>query len=181
MWMEDKKMESKTIKGKADSIIKLIDVRKDKGTPNLFSLGDCIDGTAVIKAALDNVENDLIQSFNTMNEMAGQGLLIRGTDYDTAVDSEGDLVLRLNYKLFYQKFMLYCTRSNSYHTILSLSKFKKLIRVMPYCKSYNSPVWFVEFVEKGYTSKKLFRSAVMDFYKLQAAGAELNNFIEEKN
>jgi hypothetical protein len=174
-------MENKRAKSTADSIIKLIDGRRSKSTTNLESLSDCIHGTAVIKAALDNVEQSLIQSFSTMNEMAGQGLLVRGTDYDTAIDSEGDLVLRLNYKLFYQKFMLYCMRSNADHTIFSLSEFKKLIRVMPYCKSYNSPVWFVEFTEKGYTSKKLFRSAVMDFYKLQAAGAELNNFIEEKN
>jgi hypothetical protein len=174
-------MENKMIKGKADSIIKLIDGRRSKSTTGLEDQSDCIHGTAVIKAALDNVEQSLIQGFSTMNEMAGQGLLARGTDYDTAVDSEGDLMLRLNYKLFYQKFMLYCMRSNADHTILSLSEFKKLIRVMPYCKSYNSPVWFVEFIEKGYTSKKLFRSAIMDFYKLQAAGAKLNNFIEEKN
>ena len=65
---------------------------------------------------------NLIGSFSTMNEMAGQGLLIRGTDYDTTVDSGGDLVLRLNYKLFYYKFMLYCMRNNAQHIVFSLSE-----------------------------------------------------------
>ena len=116
-----------------------------------------------------------------MNEMAGQGLLIIGTDYDTTVDSEGDLVLRLNYKLFYYKFMVYCMRNNAQHIVFSLSEFKQVLRTMTYCKCYNSPVGFAENVEKSYTSKKLFRSAVINFYKLKAAGAELNNFIEERN
>ena len=52
---------------------------------------------------------------------------------------------------------------------------------MTYCKCYNSPAGFIEDVGKGYTSKKLFKSAIIDFYKLKAAGAKLNNFIEERN
>jgi hypothetical protein len=116
-----------------------------------------------------------------MNEMAGHGLLIRGTDYDTIVDSEGDLVLRHNYKLFYDKFMLYCMRNNAWHIVFSLSEFKQVLRIMPYCKCYNSPVGFIENVEKSYTSKKLFKSGVINFYKIRAVGAEFNNFIEEKN
>ena len=108
-------MENEMIKNKANSVIKLIDGKANKNTRSLVSLSDCIEGTAVVKAALDNIEQNLIGSFSTMNEMAGQGLLIRGTDYDTAVDSEGDLVLRLNYKLFYHKFMIYCMRNNAQH------------------------------------------------------------------
>ena len=70
------------IKSKADLVIKLIDGEADKNTSSLMSLSDCIEGTAAVKAALDNVERNLIYSFSTMNEMAGHGLLIRGTDDD---------------------------------------------------------------------------------------------------
>jgi hypothetical protein len=95
-------MKNERIK-KANSVIELIDGKANKNTRNFVSLSDCIEGTAVVKAAMGNVEQSLIGSFSTMNEMAGHGLLIRGTDYDTIVDSEGDLVLRFNYKLFYDK------------------------------------------------------------------------------
>lgn len=116
-------------------------------------------------------------TLETFNRMAANGLLVRGSDYDCVKDSDGELVLRLNYSVFYDRFLKYCKDYNVDHEILPLSSFKKQLSKMNYCKCYNKPTCFQ--VPCSYNGvKKTFRAAVLVADKLKKNNIEVDFMIE---
>jgi len=118
------------------------------------------------------------QNFETMNRMAANNELLRNIDYDAIRDSDGDLVLRLNYTSFYDRFVKYCREYNVTHEVMPLSSFKKQLSNMQYCKCYNKPVNFA--VRTGnLKDKKTFRSAVVYIDKLREKNVDIDFMVDD--
>lgn len=116
-------------------------------------------------------------SLEAFNRMAANGDLVRGADYDCTKDSDGDKVLRLNYTVFYDRFLKYCKDHNLDIEVLTLGSFKKQISKMSYCKFYNKPTCFhVANTFNG--TKKTFRAAVLVVDKLKENNIDVDFMIE---
>ncbi|MCB2290414.1 hypothetical protein LGK97_11615 [Clostridium sp. CS001] len=132
---------------------------------------DLLDGGSSSKTVIE-------QNFETMNRMAANNDLLRDIDYDAVVDLEGDIVLRLNYTSFYDRFVKYCREHNVTHEVLPLSSFKKQLSNMQYCKCYNKPVNFS--VRLGNPKdKKTFRSAVIYINKLREKNVDIDFMVDD--
>ncbi|WP_411681291.1 hypothetical protein [Clostridium thailandense] len=136
--------------------------------------------TSVVKELLeDNAKSKSVVdiTLETLNRMAANGDLIQGADYSSAKDFDGDKVLRLNYTVFYDRFLKYCKDHNLDIEILTLGGFKKQISKMSYCKAYNKPTSFhVANTFNG--SKKTFRAAVLYVDKLIENNIDVDFMIE---
>ena len=118
------------------------------------------------------------QNFETMNRMAANNELLRNIDYDAVRDLDGDLVLRLNYTSFYDRFVKYCREYNVTHEVMPLSSFKKQLSNMQYCKCYNKPVNFSVRAENP-KDKKTFRSAVIYINKLREKNVDIDFMVDD--
>ena len=97
-------------------------------------------------------------------------------DGQTLYFVEGELCLRLNYTVFYDRFIKYCKDYNISHDILSLNSFKKQLRKMDYCLYYNKPGTFRKsrYVDKEF---KTSRAAVLSLDKLKTRNLEIDFLI----
>ncbi len=124
---------------------------------------------SVIKELLeDNTKSKSVVdiTLETLSRMAANGDLTLGADYDCVKDYDGDKVLRLNYTVFYDRFLKYCKDHNLDIEVLTLGSFKKQLSKMIYCKFYNKPTCF--HVANTYNgAKKTFRAAILIVDKLK--------------
>ena len=117
-------------------------------------------------------------SLETMNRMAVNRLIEREYDYDSVLDSEGDLVLRLNYGAFYDRFVKFCKDHNVAHEVLPLSSFKRQLSKLGCCKCYNKATSFKD--RNGFHNgrKKTFRAAVLQVEELRKKNVEVDYMVE---
>lgn len=172
-------MNEESVKNMGKTLIKLIEGKEKLETGEFSNVSDCIFGTAVMKAALEELEENLLRSFETMNTMAGEGLLLWGTHFITGNYESEVLVLKLNYKLFYWSFKEYCRKNNVSHAVFELTEFITILRSMPFCIAFNWPVWF-NFTGKSCSEKRIFRSALIDVEALKDRGVCIDNLINRK-
>jgi hypothetical protein len=171
-------MNKKNITKLAESILNMLDKEEGKKEKGFTSLNDCILGMAVMQAAHEEIGDSLLENLETINEMAREGIITRGVHYYTAVDAQGDYVLRLNYISFYDLFMNYCKEKKLQQAVFTLKEFKVLLRTQKYCKAYNKPCWF-DVKAGSYSDRKLFRCAVLKVYALKEKGCSIDCLIEE--
>lgn len=135
---------------------------------------------SVVKELLeDNLKSKSVVdiTLETFNRMAANGELVRGADYDCVKSSDGGKVLRLNYSVFYDRFLKYCKDHNLDIEVLTLSSFKKQLSKMNYCEFYNKPTCFhVANTFNG--TKKTFRAAVLSVNKLREGGVDVDFMVE---
>lgn len=170
-------LEEKVIKEKAETIINCLNGKEARQSDGFANLGECILGLSIIKSAVDEVYKNILACIDIMDSMAGEGLLVPGTHFDIISEAKQGQVLRLNYKLFYMDFLRYCHEKHREQAVFSDRQFQSLLKGMPFCRAHNSPVYFCE--GYGSSSKKLFRSAILDILMLQMDGVHIENFLEK--
>lgn len=161
-----------------ENLLQMLNSEGENGDNSIKSINDCILGTAIIKVAVSEMEGNVLSAIESMNTMAGEGLLIRGVDFNTIIDNDGDYVLRLNYARFYDKFMEYCSEKGVSHPIFTLKEFKTLLRIQSYCKDYSWPTQFDCRVNSR-VYKKLYRAAILKIHDLKNLGVKIDFLIEE--
>jgi hypothetical protein len=136
---------------------------------NAAALEDLLDDNTSSKSVIED-------TLETLNRMAANDQLAKTVDYDIAKESSGELTLRLNYTMFYDRFIKYCKDYNVSHEILSLNSFKKQLQKMDYCLSYNRPVCFRKsrYIVKEF---KTSRAAILLVDKLKARKLEISFLI----
>lgn len=146
--------------------IKLTDIIKEI---NASALEDLLDNNSCSKSVIED-------TLETLNRMAANDQLVKNVDFDISKENNGEVTLRLNYTMFYDRFIKYCKDYNVSHEILSLNSFKKQLRKMDYCLSYNKPVCFRK---SRYELKdfKTSRAAVLSIEKLKGRNLELGFLI----
>lgn len=162
----------------SENLLEMIKSEESLEDSSIKSINACILGMSVIQAAVEEITRSMVKMLESINAMARDGLIIRGVDYNTIIDHDGDYVLRLNYCKFYDDFIDYCQEIEVEHPILDLKEFKILLRVQDYCKAYNRPVQF-DNTAGSYTDKKLCRGAVLKIYDLKNLGADIDFLLEE--
>lgn len=171
-------MNKETLVKFGENLLQMIKSEGAGENASIKSINDCILGTAIIKVAVSEIEGNVLSAIESMNGMASEGLLIRGVDFNTIIDSDGDYVLRLNYGKFYDKFMEYCKENGVSHPIFTLKEFKTLIRTQNYCKDYSWPVQY-DCISGSYVSKKLYRAAILKIHDLKNLGVNIDFLIEK--
>lgn len=148
-----------------------------------IKLSDILDAinSAAGEDLLDNniASRSVIEdSLETLNRMAVNGELDDGVDFDSSKKVDGELCLRLNYTVFYDRFIKYCKDYNVSHEVLSLNSFKKQLQKMDYCLYYNKPMSFKRW---GYNSKeyRTCRAAVLSIEKLKEKNLDVGFLIGE--
>lgn len=174
---EGEVMNKETLIMFSEILLSMKQTKEEKKESSMKPASYWLYETPVIQMAVKILEANSIKTIESMNAMAKEGILIRGIDYDTAVDSDGDYVLRLNYSKFYDRFIDYCKRKNREHHLLTLGQFKTLLRIQSYCKEYNRPVQFNS-IPFGYTYRKLYRAALLKVHDLKNLGADIEFMLE---
>lgn len=133
---------------------------------------DLLDNNTASKSIIED-------TLETLNRMAANDQLTKGVDFDTARETDGELCLRLNYTVFYDRFIKYCKDYNVGHDVLSLNSFKKQLRKMDYCLCYNKPVCFRK---SRYETRefKTSRAAVLSLQMLKARNLEIDFLVGDR-
>jgi hypothetical protein len=150
----------------------MVSLSNIKEAVNKGAYEDLLDYGTSSKTVIDN-------TLETLNRMAANKHLHRGMDYDTAKDSSSDMCLRLNYTVFYDRFLKYCREHEVNQEVLNLSSFKKQLRKMDFCISYNKPTSFKVQAYDFHSTAKTFRAAVLSIEKLRVRNLEIDLLLEE--
>lgn len=134
--------------------------------------------------------------FDILNCMAGSGKIVWKVDFDTCIGKDGNYILRLNYNSLAEKLLeFFCDKyirsgknssmegSRDDETFMASMMamginpvgLKEEIRSKSYCIESSYPVNF--YVHQGKERKTSYRSAILDVYKLQEAGADISNLL----
>lgn len=124
-------------------------------------------------------KNVIEDTLETLNRMSVNNLLTKGVDYDSAKEIDGEKCLRLNYTVFYDRFIKYCKDYNVSHEILSLNSFKKQLKKMDYCLYYNKPMSFRMWTGSEDKNYKTCRAAVLSIEKLKKRNLDIGFLIGE--
>jgi hypothetical protein len=143
-----------------------------KEAVNKGAYEDLLDYGTSSKTIIDN-------TLETLNRMAANNFLHKGMDYDTAKDSSGERCLRLNYTLFYDRFLKYCREHEVNQETLNLSSFKKQLQKMDFCITYSKPTYFKVQAYDFHSTGKTFRAAVLSLEKLKERNLEIEFLVEE--
>jgi hypothetical protein len=128
--------------------------------------------TSDLLMGAEGSKNVIDLTLETLNRMAINGAIYEGCDYESLLDRDGDFVLRLNYKAFYDRFLRYCKDNRIEHEVLQLDSFEQQISNMEYCKASKKVLKF----KAGYSSNetKSFRGMVLYIDKLKERNIDVD-------
>jgi hypothetical protein len=172
-------MNRNNISKLAESILSQIEKRDSRVKTGFTSLEECFVGMAVMQAAREEIDNQLLLTLESINEMAKSQAIVKGVHFKTKVDSDGDYVLMLNYLSFYDRLISFCRSKNMQQELVTLRDFKTLLRTQKYCKEYNRPVWFDE-LPSSYVNKKIYRCAVLKIDELKRKNCSIDALIDRR-
>lgn len=121
-------------------------------------------------------KNVIDLTLETMNRMAINSVIIDKCDYDTVIDKDGDFILKLNYKAFYDRFLRYCKDNRIEHEVLQLESFEQQLSNMEYCKASKKVMKFNIKYESGET--KSFRGMVLYVDKLRERNIDIDFMVD---
>jgi hypothetical protein len=116
-------------------------------------------------------------TLETLNQMALEGHLVKGVDYDLSKKTSDELSLRLNYTSFYKRFINYCREKDVSFNPLPIKTFKKELRKKEYCVFYNKPITFR--TKQDSKHFKTFRTAVLSVDKLREMNINIDFLISK--
>jgi 5S rRNA maturation endonuclease (ribonuclease M5) len=156
-----------------------LDIEQETG----YKMSELID--AVRDTASDDLlmgaegsKNVIDLTLETLNRMAINNVLVNKCDYDAVMDKDGEFVLRLNYKAFYDRFLKYCKDNKIEHEVLQIESFEQQLSNMDYCKASKKGVKFK--LNNSFNETKNFRSMIIFADKLKERNIDVDYMIDNK-
>lgn len=156
-----------------------LDIEKEIG----FKMSELIE--AVRETASEDLlmgaegsKNVIDLTLETLNRMAINDVLTSKCDYDTVMDKDGDFVLRLNYKAFYDRFLKYCKDNKIEHEVLQLESFEQQLSNMDYCKASKYVMKFN--IKYAANETKSFRGMVLFIDKLKERNIDIDFMLDNE-
>jgi hypothetical protein len=137
--------------------------------------------------------------FEILNSMAGSGEILWKIHFDTCIGKDGNYILRLNYKALTEKLLKffydnYIRRGENSSrevssdedeafkvSVISMGinpdSLRDELRRKSYCIQSSYPVNF--YPRGGEGRKLIYRAALLDIYKLQTAGVNIDHLLSD--
>lgn len=156
-----------------------LDIEQESGY-RMSELIDAVRDTASedLLMGAEGSKNVIDLTLETLNRMAINNVLVNKCDYDAVMDKDGDYVLRLNYKAFYDRFLKYCKDNKIEHEVLQIESFEQQLSNMDYIKASKKGVKFK--LNTGFSETKTFRSMILYVDKLRDRNIDVDFMVDNK-
>jgi hypothetical protein len=156
-----------------------VDLEKETGV-KMTDMVTAVEETAAedLLMGAEGSKNVIDLTLETLNRMAINGVLNQKCDYLAVMDKDGDFVIRLNYKAFYDRFLKYCKDNRIEHEVLQLDSFEQQLSNMDYCKASKKVLKFN--VSYATTETKTFRGMVLYASKLKERNIDIDYMLDDK-
>lgn len=156
-----------------------LDIEKEIGY-RMSELIDSVRETASedLLMGAEGSKNVIDLTLETLNRMAINNVIAEGADYKAELDKDGDYVLRLNHKAFYDRFLKYCKDNKIEHEVLQLESFEQQISNMDYCKESKKVMRFSIGIDSR--STKSFRGMILYIDKLRERNIDVDFMIDSE-